>query len=107
MDIIATERDGRKFALTDLCILSSMKTNRKLKQHGYVLDELLTPAMQFLKQPKLAKPHNHPSDKTAVEIEKDFHVELASTLKVANHISNIFVRYDHWCSCSQFILVCK
>ena len=47
MDIIATERGGKNFALTDLCILSSMKTNRKLKQHG---DVLLTPAMQFLKQ---------------------------------------------------------
>ena len=50
MDIIATERGGKNFALTDLCILSSMKTNRKLKQHGDVLDELLIPAMQFLKQ---------------------------------------------------------
>ena len=45
MDIIATERGGKNFALTDLCILLSMKTNRKLKQHGDVLDELLTPAM--------------------------------------------------------------
>ena len=48
MDIIATVRGGENIALTDLCILSSMKTNRKLKQHGYVLDELLIPAMQFL-----------------------------------------------------------
>ena len=40
---------GRNFAWTDLCILSSMQTNRKLKQHGDVLDELLTTDMQFLK----------------------------------------------------------
>ena len=51
-----------------------MKTNRKLKQDGDVLDELLTPAMQFFKKydkvSTFAKPYNHPSDKTAVEIEK-------------------------------------
>ena len=53
MDIIATERGGKNFALPDLCILSSMKTNRKLKQHGDVLDELRTAAMQFLKQQRM------------------------------------------------------
>ena len=42
-----------------------------------MLDELMTPTMQFLKTTNddvstLAKPHNHPSDKTAVDIEKDF-----------------------------------
>ena len=34
-----------------------------------------------------------------------YYVEL--TLEVANHISNIFVRYDHLFISSQFILVCK
>ena len=71
MDIIAIERGGKNFALTDLCILSSMKTNRKLKWicvrrvadschaiHKTTNDEVST----------LAEPHNHPSDKTAVEI---------------------------------------
>ena len=34
---------------------------------------------------------------------QNFYLELASTLEVAN----IFVRSDHLCICSQFILVCK
>ena len=100
----------------------------------------------------LAKPHNHPSDKTAVYIEPCRHImkQQAHTsnnrpnqiltfstatardevkarlpepdtvrrvlrrfraqhipLEVANHISNIFVRYDQLCICFQFILVCK
>ena len=31
---------------------------------------------------------------------QNFYVELASTLEVVNHISNIFVRFDHLCICS-------
>ena len=73
MDIIAIERGGKNFALTDLCILSSMKTEttwicvRRVADSCHAIlkttnDEVST----------LAKPHNHPSDKTAVEIEKDF-----------------------------------
>ena len=48
--MIATVKCGENFVLTDLCIQSSLKTNPKMKQHGDVLDELLTLAMQFLKQ---------------------------------------------------------
>ena len=74
MDIIATERSGENFVMTDLCILSSMKTNRKLKQHRDVR-RVADSCHAILKATNdevstFAKPRNHPSDKTAVEIIK-------------------------------------
>ena len=74
MDIIAIERGGKNFAMTDLCILSSMKTSktettwrcvRRVADYCHVILKTTNDALSTL-----AKPHNHPSDKTAVEIEK-------------------------------------
>ena len=63
MDIIVTERGGENFAFTDLCILSSMKTEttwrcvRRVADHCH---EILKTTND--KVSPLAKPHNHPSD---------------------------------------------
>ena len=148
MDIIATDRGGEKLCLDGFMYENKSKTETTWRYARRVAGSCHT----ILKTTNyevytLAKPHNHPSDKTAVEIEKCrqimkqqanttndqtyphrtsnqtkklckegykeenplqiFYVELASTLEVANHISNIFVRYDHLCICSQFILIYK
>ena len=66
------------------------------------------------KRPNVSTQNFEPDKKICVKTDykeenslQNFYVELASTLEVANHISNIFVRSDHLCICSQFILVCK